>query len=67
MYESAPSAPSASPVPRRRSLPRFLGYVWPYSGLIARATGCGMLKFILPSTMALWFRLLSDRLVPAQA
>jgi ATP-binding cassette, subfamily B, putative efflux pump len=40
--------------------------VWPYSGLIARATGCGMLKFILPSTMALSLRFLTDRLVPAQ-
>src|SRR6187401_1651605 len=47
------------------SLRRFLGYVWPYSGLIARATGCGMLKFLLPSTMALSFRFLTDRLVPA--
>jgi subfamily B ATP-binding cassette protein MsbA len=49
------------------SLRRFLRYVWPYSGLIARATGCGMLKFVLPSTMALSFRFLTDRLVPAQA
>jgi ABC-type multidrug transport system fused ATPase/permease subunit len=63
MYESASGATPL--VPRRRSLPRFLGYVWPYSGLIARATGCGMLKFILPSTMALSFRFLTDRLVPA--
>jgi ATP-binding cassette, subfamily B, putative efflux pump len=66
MYESSPSAHGAPPpTPRRRSLPRFLAYVWPYSGLIARATGCGMLKFILPSTMALSFRFLTDRLVPA--
>lgn len=49
------------------SLRRFLRYVWPYSGLIARATGCGMLKFVLPSTMALSFRFLTDRLVPAHA
>ena len=47
------------------SLRRFLRYVWPYAGLIARATGCGMLKFVLPSTMALSFRFLTDRLVPA--
>src|SRR5687768_7443132 len=50
--ESAESKPS--------SLRRFLGYVWPYSGLIARATACGMLKFVLPSTMALSFRFLTD-------
>ena len=53
MYESASSAAPQPPTLRRRSLRRFLAYVWPYSGLIARATGCGMLKFILPSTMAL--------------
>ena len=52
--------------PRRHSLGRFLTYVWPYTGLIVRATGCGMLKFILPSTMALSLRFLTDRLVPAQ-
>ncbi len=52
---------------RRRSLHRFLAYVWPYYGLIARATGAGMLKFVLPSTMALSLRFLTDRLVPAQA
>ncbi len=60
----APAPPEPKPIDRR-SLSRFLGYVWPYSGLIARATGCGMLKFILPSTMALSFRFLTDRLVPA--
>ena len=50
----------------RHSLHRFLDYVWPYSGLILRATGVGMLKFVLPSTMALALRFLTDRLVPAQ-
>jgi len=61
-----PPAPAAQNSARpRSSLRRFLGYVWPYSGLIARATGCGMLKFLLPSTMALSFRFLTDRLVPA--
>jgi ATP-binding cassette, subfamily B, putative efflux pump len=67
MYESAsPAEPIRSLAERRHSLARFLAYVWPYSGLIARATGCGMLKFILPSTMALSLRFLTDRLVPAQ-
>lgn len=65
MYEPALSA-APPPLPaRRRSLIRFLAYVWPYSRLIALATGCGMLKFVLPSTMALSFRFLTDRLVPA--
>jgi ABC-type multidrug transport system fused ATPase/permease subunit len=67
MYESAsPAEPVRSLAERGHSLSRFLAYVWPYSGLIARATGCGMLKFILPSTMALSLRFLTDRLVPAQ-
>jgi ABC-type multidrug transport system fused ATPase/permease subunit len=52
---------------QRHSLRRFLAYVWPYGGLILRATGVGMLKFVLPSTMALALRFLTDRLVPAQA
>ncbi len=65
MHVSENAAPAAAPRPRR-SLPRFLTYVWPYWGLIARATGCGMLKFLLPSTMALSFRFLTDRLVTAQ-
>ena len=61
------SSPQQSSPRQRSSLGRFLDYVWPYSGLIARATGCGMLKFVLPSTMALSFRFLTDRLVPAHA
>src|SRR5262245_7225966 len=64
MYEPAHSAAPAPPPARRRSLLRFLAYVWPYSRLIGLATGCGMLKFVLPSTMALSFRFLTDRLVP---
>src|SRR5688572_15350780 len=66
---SAASAPPAATDAHARpsSLRRFLRYVWPYYGLIARATGAGMLKFVLPSTMALSFRFLTDRLVPAQA
>jgi ATP-binding cassette, subfamily B, putative efflux pump len=49
----------------RPSLHRFLAYVWPYSGLILKATVVGMLKFALPSTMALALRFLTDRLVSA--
>jgi ATP-binding cassette, subfamily B, putative efflux pump len=56
---------AAAPANTRRSLRRFLSYVWPYYGLIARATAAGMLKFILPSTMALALRFLTDRLVPS--
>src|SRR4051812_9790073 len=48
---------------RRQPLRRFLRYVWPYNGIIVMATLCGMMKFILPSSMALTFKFLTDRLV----
>src|SRR2546427_13180653 len=48
---------------QRRALVRFLSYVRPYARLIALATVCGMAKFILPSTMALTLRFITDRLV----
>lgn len=64
---STASQSSVAGAARPTSLRRFLRYVWPYYGLIARATGAGMLKFVLPSTMALSFRFLTDRLAPAQA
>jgi subfamily B ATP-binding cassette protein MsbA len=51
----------------RHSLRRFLAYVRPYYGLILQATSVGMLKFVLPSTMALALRFLTDRLVPARS
>jgi ABC-type multidrug transport system fused ATPase/permease subunit len=57
-------APALTAAQTRRSLTRFLRYVWPYYGLLARATACGMLKFVLPSTMALALRFITDRLVP---
>jgi hypothetical protein len=65
MSEPASTADRPLAPPRRRSLRRFLAYVRPYYGMIARATGAGMLKFVLPSTMALSLRFLTDRLVPA--
>ena len=49
----------------RSPLRRFLAYVRPYHRLIAAATVCGMAKFILPSTMALTLKFITDRLVPA--
>src|SRR5947207_1626696 len=48
---------------KRRALVRFLSYVRPYTRLIALATLCGMAKFILPSTMALTLRFITDRLI----
>jgi hypothetical protein len=45
----------------RSPLRRFLGYVRPYHRLIALATVCGMAKFILPSTMALTLKFITDR------
>jgi ATP-binding cassette, subfamily B, putative efflux pump len=47
----------------RRALRRFLRYVRPHTKLIALATLCGMAKFILPSSMALTLKFITDRLV----
>lgn len=46
------------------SLVRFLGYVWPYAGLIASAVFAGILKFTLPASLAVSLRFVTDRLVP---
>jgi subfamily B ATP-binding cassette protein MsbA len=54
-FHAMPSRPSA--------LRRFLAYVRPYTRLIALATLCGMAKFILPSSMALTLKFITDRLV----
>src|SRR4051794_22963696 len=56
---------SLSPTPRPRSaLWRFLAYVRPYSATLAFATFCGILKFLLPATLAITQRFVIDRLVP---
>jgi ATP-binding cassette, subfamily B, putative efflux pump len=44
-------------------LARFLRYARPYLGLFFAAALAGMVKFILPSTMALALKFLTDRLV----
>ena len=49
--------------PNRSALVRFFAYVRPYTRLIVLATLCGMAKFILPSTMALTLKFITDRLV----
>lgn len=46
------------------SLRRFLGYVKPYWRLITFATLCGILKFLLPATLALSLRFVTDHLLP---
>jgi len=51
----------------RGAIVRFVGYVRPYLRLIVMATLCGMLKFILPSTMALTLKFITDRLVAPAA
>ncbi len=56
---------SPPPDPHRKSLRRFLAYVKPYWVLIVLATLCGIMKFLLPSTMALSVKYLTDRLAPA--
>jgi ATP-binding cassette, subfamily B, putative efflux pump len=48
--------------PKRKGLRRFLKYVYPYWALIVGATGAGILKFLLPSTMALSLKYLTDHL-----
>ena len=57
--------PDATPsVPPRSSLVRFLGYVRPYGGLIAIAVMCGILKFVLPASVAISQRFVIDELIP---
>ncbi len=51
-----------NPTPRS-SLMRFLQYVRPYSGIIYFAILAGMLKFILPASLAVTVRFVTDRLV----
>ena len=48
--------------PHRQALRRFLRYVYPYMGLISLATLAGVMKFLLPSTMALSLKYLTDYL-----
>ncbi|MEJ7808688.1 MAG: ABC transporter ATP-binding protein [Telluria sp.] len=45
-------------------LRRFLGYVRPYAGLLAFAVFCGILKFLLPASLAISQRFVIDHLVP---
>lgn len=60
-------APKAAYDPNRKALKRFLRYVIPYWPLIGGATLCGIMKFVLPSTMALSLKYLTDRLATATA
>ena len=53
-----------NPAQTGSSLVRFLGYVWPYWGLIASAVFAGILKFILPASLAVSLRFVTDKLVP---
>jgi subfamily B ATP-binding cassette protein MsbA len=55
---------AASPVKPRSSLRRFLRYVKPYWFMIACATLCGTLKFLLPASIAIAQRFVIDRLAP---
>lgn len=61
--QAEPAAPWRAPVRRDATLSRFLAYVRPYWSLLLGATVAGMLKFVLPSTMALALRFITDRLV----
>jgi len=56
--------PTLKPTPEKPSaLRRFLGYVRPYAGLLTLATLCGILKFLLPVTLAISLRFVTDNLV----
>lgn len=46
------------------SLRRFLAYVKPYWRLLVLATSFGILKFLLPATMAIAMRFVTDHLLP---
>jgi subfamily B ATP-binding cassette protein MsbA len=59
-------AKSAPRDPNRHALRRFMRYVEPYIGVIAMAVLAGILKFILPCTMALSLKYLIDRLDPVK-
>jgi len=50
--------------PPRSSLRRFLAYVKPYWRLLVVVTSCGILKFLLPATMAIAMRFVTDHLLP---
>ncbi|MDQ3813019.1 MAG: ABC transporter ATP-binding protein/permease [Armatimonadota bacterium] len=43
-----------------------MGYVKPYAGLLAIATFCGILRFILPASLAVALRFVTDKLVARQ-
>lgn len=53
--------------PTSSSLRRFLAYIKPYWHLLALATSCGILKFLLPATMAISIGFVTDYLVPTEA
>lgn len=58
---------SALPLPAlvpASPLRRFLGYVRPYSAILAFAVFCGILRFLLPASLAISQRFVIDRLVP---
>jgi ATP-binding cassette, subfamily B, putative efflux pump len=55
---------AASENAKRSSLVRFLGYVRPYASIIVFAVLAGILKFLLPASLAIALRFITDRLVP---
>ena len=59
MSSEAPTVTQPKP-----ALGRFMAYVWPYSWTIGMATLCGILKFILPASLAVTLRFITDNIVP---
>ena len=64
METALPAIASVAPPAPKSALRRFMAYVWPYSGLLGAATGCGVLRFILPASLAIAQRFIIDKLVP---
>ena len=48
----------------RSPLMRFLGYVKPYTPILIIAVACGILRFLLPASLAISQRFVIDKLVP---
>ncbi|MBI3324521.1 MAG: ABC transporter ATP-binding protein [Candidatus Omnitrophica bacterium] len=56
-------SPSDDSLVKRSSLRRFLEHVTPYRGLIAMATGCGVVRYLIPLVMPWTLKVVVDDLL----